>query len=75
MLTEREIELAHPDAFDFAFGNLPQVKKAEFTRHLSGCRHCQKVIDEYSASAGSSRSFLLTSSRQPTLKNERSPKW
>jgi hypothetical protein len=48
MLTEREIELAHPDAFDFAFGNLPEVKQAEFTRHLGGCRHCQKIIDEYS---------------------------
>ena len=48
MLTEREIELAHPGAFDFAFGNLPEVKQAEFTRHLSRCPHCQKVLDEYS---------------------------
>jgi len=48
MLTEREIELAHPDAFDFAFGNLPEVKQAEFTRHLGSCPHCQKVLDEYS---------------------------
>jgi hypothetical protein len=47
MLTEQEIELAHPDAFDFAFGNLPDVKQAEFTRHLSRCPHCQKVLDEY----------------------------
>jgi hypothetical protein len=48
MLSERDIELAHPDAFDFAFGNLPSVKRAEFNRHLSRCLHCQKVIDEYS---------------------------
>jgi hypothetical protein len=48
MLPEAEIEAAHPDAFDFAFGNLPQAKRAEFNRHLSRCLHCQKVIDEYS---------------------------
>jgi len=48
MLSERDIELAHPDAFDFAFGNLPSVKRPEFDRHLSWCLHCQKVIDEYS---------------------------
>ena len=48
MLSERDIELAHPDAFDFVFGNLPSAKRAEFNRHLSGCRHCQAVIDEYS---------------------------
>jgi Anti-sigma-K factor rskA len=47
MLSEQDIELAHPDAFDFAFGNLPSVKRPEFSRHLSGCPHCQKVIDEY----------------------------
>ena len=48
MLTEREIDLAHPDAFDFAFGNLPSARRAEFDRHLSGCSHCQKVVGEYS---------------------------
>jgi len=48
MLTERDIELAHPDAFDVAFGNLPEVKQAEFTRHLGRCPHCQKVLGEYS---------------------------
>jgi hypothetical protein len=47
MPTEREIELAHPDAFDFAFGNLPSAKRAEFNLHLGGCSHCQKVVDEY----------------------------
>jgi hypothetical protein len=47
MLTEHEIELAHPDAFDFAFGNLPEAKRAEFNRHLGGCGHCQRVVDEY----------------------------
>jgi hypothetical protein len=48
MISDRDIELAHPDAFDFAFGNLAQTKVALFTRHLGGCPHCQKVIDEYS---------------------------
>ena len=47
MLSERDLELAHPEAFDFAFGNLPQDKRAEFTRHLGGCRYCQGVVDEY----------------------------
>ena len=48
MLSERDIELAHPDAFDFVFGNLPEGKQAEFTRHLGRCPHCQNVLDEYS---------------------------
>ena len=48
MLSERDVELAHPDAFDFVWGNLPPAKRAEFNRHLSSCRHCQAVIDEYS---------------------------
>ena len=48
MLSERDIELAHPDAFDFVWGNLPPAKRAEFNHHLSGCRCCQAVVDEYS---------------------------
>ena len=48
MLSETQIEEAHPEAFDFVFGNLPSAKRAEFNRHLSGCRHCQSVVDEYS---------------------------
>jgi hypothetical protein len=48
MLSEADIEAAHPEAFDFAFGNLPQAKRAEFNRHLAGCRYCQAVVDEYS---------------------------
>ena len=48
MLSERDIELAHPEAFDFVWGNLPAAKRAEFNRHLSGCRYCQGVVDEYS---------------------------
>ena len=48
MLSDRDIELAHPDAFDFAWGNLPAAKRAEFDRHLADCRSCQGVIDEYS---------------------------
>jgi hypothetical protein len=47
MLSDRDIELAHPEAFDFAFGNLPRDKRAEFNRHLSGCRYCRSVVDEY----------------------------
>ena len=48
MLSERDIEQAHPEAFDFVFGNLPSAKRAEFNRHLTGCRYCQAVVDEYS---------------------------
>ena len=48
MLSERDIEAAHPDAFDFVWGNLPAAKRAEFNRHLSGCRYCQGVVQEYS---------------------------
>jgi hypothetical protein len=48
MLSERDIELARPDAFDFVWGNLPAAKRAEFNRHLGGCRYCQAVVDEYS---------------------------
>jgi hypothetical protein len=47
MLSERDIEQAHPEAFDFVFGNLPSAKRAEFNRHLASCRYCQSVIDEY----------------------------
>jgi len=48
MFSEQDIELARPDAFDFAFGNLPSAKRAEFNRHLAGCRYCQGVVEEYS---------------------------
>jgi hypothetical protein len=48
MLSERDIELAHPDAFDFVFGNLPAASRAGFNRHLAGCRYCQGVVDEFS---------------------------
>jgi hypothetical protein len=47
MLSERDIELAHPEAFDFAFGNLPPASQASFGRHLSDCRSCQSVVEEY----------------------------
>ena len=47
MLSERDIEQAHPEAFDFVFGNLPSAKRAEFNRHLTGCRYCQGVVGEY----------------------------
>ena len=48
MLSERDVELAHPEAFDFVWGNLPAANRADFTRHLAGCRHCQGVVEEYS---------------------------
>ncbi len=48
MLSERDVELAHPEAFDFVWGNLPAAKRADFNRHLGGCRYCQGVVDEYS---------------------------
>jgi hypothetical protein len=48
MLSERDIEQAHPEAFDFAFGNLPSARRAEFNRHLAGCGYCQAVVGEYS---------------------------
>ena len=47
MLSERDIDAAHPEAFDFAFGNLPSAKRADFNRHLIGCRYCLAVVDEY----------------------------
>jgi len=46
--SERDIELAHPEAFDFVFGNLPEAQRAEFNHHLGGCRYCQGVIEKYS---------------------------
>ena len=52
MLSERDIEAAHPDAFDFVFGNLPSAKRADFNRHLTGCPYCQAVVDEYSEIGG-----------------------
>ena len=47
MLSERDIELTHPEAFDFVFGNLTPARRAEFNRHLASCRYCQGVVDEY----------------------------
>ena len=47
MLSERDVELAHPEAFDFVFGNLPPDDVAEFNEHLEGCQYCQGVVAEY----------------------------
>jgi len=47
MLSERDIELTHPEAFDFVFDNLTPARRAEFNRHLASCRYCQDVVDEY----------------------------
>jgi hypothetical protein len=52
MLSESDIEAAHPDAFDFVFGNLPSAKRSGFNRHLIGCRYCRAVVDEYSDIGG-----------------------
>ena len=52
MLSERDIDAAHPDAFDFVFGNLAAAKRVGFNRHLIGCRYCQAVVDEYSEIGG-----------------------
>jgi hypothetical protein len=52
MLSDLDIEAAHPDAFDFVFGNLPLAKRPDFNLHLTGCRHCQAVVDEYSEIGG-----------------------
>jgi hypothetical protein len=52
MLSERDIELSHPEAFDFIFGNLPASRRANFNRHLSDCLYCQGVINEYSEIGG-----------------------
>jgi hypothetical protein len=73
MLSERDIELAHPDAFDFIWGNLPSAKRAEFNRHLGGCRYCQAVVESTARSARSSRTFPRPSSRPPASKTEPSP--
>ena len=48
MLSDQEIEAAHPEAFDFVFGNLTEARSVWFHRHLEGCSHCQRVVTEYS---------------------------
>ena len=48
MLSDRDVGLAHPEAFDFVWGNLPADQRAGFSRHLGGCRYCQDVVEEYS---------------------------
>jgi hypothetical protein len=52
MLSERDIELAHPEAFDYVFGNLAPARRAEFDRHRADCRYCQSVIAEYGEIGG-----------------------
>ena len=47
MPSDQDIELAHPEAFDFVFGNLPSDATAEFNRHLDGCGYCQTIVTEY----------------------------
>ena len=47
MLTDQQIGLAHPEAFDFVFGNLTTPDGVQFIRHLTGCQHCRVVVDEY----------------------------
>lgn len=64
MLSERDIELAHPDAFDYVFGNLAPARRAEFDRHRAGCRYCQGVIAEYGEIGGIIK--LLPPQAEPT---------
>ncbi len=52
MLSERDIELAHPEAFDYVFGNLAPARRAEFDRHRADCSYCQGVIAEYGQIGG-----------------------
>ena len=52
MLFERDLELAHPEAFDYVFGNLAPARRAEFDRHRADCRYCQGVIAEYGEIGG-----------------------
>ena len=75
MLSERDIEAAHPDAFDFVWGNLPAAERAEFSRHLSGCRYCQGVVQEYREIGRIITLLPPTCSRQPTSKTGQSPPW
>jgi hypothetical protein len=75
MLSEGEIELAHPEAFDFVFGNLPRDKRAEFNCHLHGCRYCQGVIDEYADIGRIIKNLPLTSNRPPALRTGPPPPW
>ena len=47
MLSDRDISLAHPEAFDFVFGNLPSYAAGGFTEHLTLCRYCRSIVAEY----------------------------
>ena len=75
MLSDRDIELAHPGAFDFAFGNLPAAGRASFNRHLSSCRHCRSVVDEYGDIGAVIKTVPRTTNRRPTSRTGRSPPW
>jgi anti-sigma-K factor RskA len=52
VLSESDIEAAHPEAFDFAFGNLAAARRAEFNDHLTTCRYCRAIVDEYAEIGG-----------------------
>ena len=75
MLPDRDIELAHAEAFDFAFGNLPSARRAEFNRHLAGCGYCQAVVDEYSEIGQVMKHLPPHVSRQRSSKTGPSPRW
>jgi anti-sigma factor RsiW len=64
MLSERDLELAHPEAFDYVFGNLAPARRAEFDRHRADCRYCQGVIAEYAEIGGIIK--LLPPQAEPT---------
>ena len=49
MLSEQDIELAHPDAFDFVLRHPGRGQIASGSAVIStGCRPCQEVVAEYS---------------------------
>jgi RNA polymerase sigma-70 factor, ECF subfamily len=44
MLSDQDIELAHRDAFNLVFGNLPAAKRAEFNRVTASVRSVSRVF-------------------------------
>ena len=75
MLSERDIEPAHPEAFDFAFGNLPSASGPSSTAISPGAATARPSSASTARSAGSSSSFRRTSIRQPSSKTGPSPPW
>jgi Anti-sigma-K factor rskA len=47
MLSEAELEAAHPESFDYIMGVLDPPGAETFQRHMAQCRYCRAVVDEY----------------------------